>query len=80
VTTVTLHQQTIAGFPVTIKIKTPRFSASYDPPEDDDDAPKVPPEPIIESIAAALARGLRHGGIRIDEPSLLFTWTASEPS
>ncbi len=61
----------IDGFPVTIKMKAL---------EDVDDLPDTTPEAIVERIAAALARGERHGGILVHEVSLLFTWTASEPS
>jgi hypothetical protein len=78
---VTQYEQTIGGFPVTIKVKD-----MAEPNTRDDRADWLadlelgPPEAIVERIAAALGRGERHGGIMVHELDLLFTWSLTDGS
>jgi hypothetical protein len=61
----------IDGFPVTITVTAL---------DNVDNLPDATPAAIVERIAAALARGKRHGGILVHELEVLFTWTVSEPA
>jgi hypothetical protein len=75
----TQYEQTIGGFPVTIKVKDLR-DLNYGDDEVDYLYEEAPPEPIVERIADALAHGQHYGGMMVRELPLLFTWVASEPS
>ena len=75
----TQYEQTICGFPVTIKVKDVR-DLNYGDDEVDYVYDEAPPEPIVERIADALARAERPRGTMVHELSLFFTWVASEPS
>jgi hypothetical protein len=75
----TQYEHTIGGFPVTIKVKD-LGHLNYGDDEVDYLYDEAPPEPIVERIADALARGEHYGGLMVHELPLVFAWVASEPS